>query len=185
MHNDYHTTDYHHCCSRARHHDNTLSAIYHFLRRQCPRVCKISGTSSTQCSNWASCHLFFKRFNRRSKSLHTGTYQYCGRNNLVYVPGTNSILSNSDLLNWQNWRNIEIPSSIFVILVAARWMFAYALASNTCSETTNMDDGISMFLTVVSEVKSEFMLERFGEEDRRCRSSGKWNSIGLTLEPVP
>ena len=44
MHNDYHTTDYHHCCSRARHHDNTLSAIYHFLRRQCPRVCKISGT---------------------------------------------------------------------------------------------------------------------------------------------
>lgn len=28
--------------------------------------------------------------------------QYCGRNNLVYVPGTNSILSNSDLLNWQN-----------------------------------------------------------------------------------
>ena len=75
MHNDYHTTDYHHCCSRARHHDNTLSAIYHFLRRQCPRVCKISGTSSTQCSNWASCHLFFKRFNRRSKSLHTGTYR--------------------------------------------------------------------------------------------------------------
>ena len=56
-------------------HDNTLSAIYHFLRRQCPRVCKISGTSSTQCSNWASCHLFFKRFNRRSKSLHTGTYR--------------------------------------------------------------------------------------------------------------
>ena len=27
-----------------------------------------------------------------------------------------------------------------------------------------MDDGISMFLTVVSEVKSEFMLEGFGEE---------------------
>jgi len=26
---------------------------------------------------------------------------------------------------------------------------------------------------VFSEVKSEFMLERFGEEDRRCRSSGK------------
>ena len=26
-------------------------------------------------SNWASCHLFFKRFNRRSKSLHTGTYR--------------------------------------------------------------------------------------------------------------
>jgi len=36
-----------------------------------------------------------------------------------------------------------------------------------------MDDGISMFLTVVSEVKSEFMLEGFGEKDRRCRSSGK------------
>ena len=64
-------------------------------------------------------------------------------------------------------------------------MFAYALASNTCSETTNMDDGISMFLTVVSEVKSEFMLEGFGEEDRRCRSSGKLNSIGLILDPVP
>ena len=91
----------------------------------------------------------------------------------------------SDLLNWQNWRNIEIPSSIFVILVAARWMFAYALAFNTCSETTNMDDGISMFLTVVSEVKSEFMLEGFGEEDRRCRSSGKWNFIGLTLISIP
>ena len=73
---------------------------------------------------------------------------------------------NSDLLNWQNWRNIEIPSSIFVILVAARWMFAYALASNTCSETTNMDDGISMFLTVVSEVKSEIMLKRFGDSPK-------------------
>ena len=47
-------------------------------------------------------------------------------------------------------------------------MFAYALASNTCSETTNMDDGISMFLTVVSEVKSEFMLERFGDFPKGC-----------------
>ena len=26
-----------------------------------------------------------------------------------------------------------------------------------------MDDGISMFLTVVSEVKSEFILKRFGD----------------------
>ena len=42
-------------------------------------------------------------------------------------------------------------------------MFAYALASNTCSETTNMDDGISMFLTVVSEVKSEFMWRDLGK----------------------
>ena len=45
-------------------------------------------------------------------------------------------------------------------------MFAYALASNTCSKTTNMDDGISMFLTVVSEVKSEFMLKRFGDSPK-------------------
>ena len=44
-------------------------------------------------------------------------------------------------------------------------MFAYALASNTCSETTNMDDGM-MFLTVVSEVKSEFMLKRFGDSPK-------------------
>ena len=42
-------------------------------------------------------------------------------------------------------------------------MFAYTLASNTCSETTNMDDGVSVFLTMVAEVKSEFMLERFGD----------------------
>ena len=47
-------------------------------------------------------------------------------------------------------------------------MFAYALAFNTCSETTNMDDGISMFLTVVSEVKSEFMLERFEDFPKGC-----------------
>ena len=45
-------------------------------------------------------------------------------------------------------------------------MFAYALASNTCSKTTNMDDGISMFLTVVSEVKSEIMLKRFGDSPK-------------------
>ena len=45
---------------------------------------------------------------------------------------------NSDFTSETTVRNIEIPSSIFVILVAARWMFAYALASNTCSETTNM-----------------------------------------------
>ena len=31
-----------------------------------------------------------------------------------------------------------------------------------------MDDGISMFLTVVSEVKSEFMLERFGNSPKSC-----------------
>ena len=47
-------------------------------------------------------------------------------------------------------------------------MFAYTLASNTCSETTNMDDRVSMFLTVVSEVKSEFMLERFEDFPKGC-----------------
>ena len=54
-------------------------------------------------------------------------------------------------------------------------MFAYTLASNTCSETTNMDDGISMFLTVVSEVKSEFMLERFGESPEGSDFMRKYN----------
>ena len=29
-----------------------------------------------------------------------------------------------------------------------------------------MDDGISMFLTVVSEVKSEIMLKRFGDSPK-------------------
>ena len=42
MHNDYHTTDYHHCCSRARHHDNTLSAsapeFVRFLGRVLPNA---------------------------------------------------------------------------------------------------------------------------------------------------
>ena len=32
---------------------------------------------------------------------------------------------------------------------------------------------------------SENQLEGFGEEDRRCRSSGKWNFIGLTLISIP
>ena len=54
-------------------------------------------------------------------------------------------------------------------------MFAYALAFNTCSETTNMDDGISMFLTVVSEVKSEFMLERFGDSPEDSDFMRKYN----------
>ena len=54
-------------------------------------------------------------------------------------------------------------------------MFAYTLASNTCSETTNMDDGISMFLTVVSEVKSEFMLERFGDSPEDSDFMRKYN----------
>ena len=54
-------------------------------------------------------------------------------------------------------------------------MFAYALASNTCSKTTNMDDGISMFLTVVSEVKSEFMLERFGDSPEDSDFMRKYN----------
>ena len=47
-------------------------------------------------------------------------------------------------------------------------MFAYALAFNTCSETTNMDDGVSVFLKMVAEVKSEFMLERFGNSPKSC-----------------
>ena len=38
-------------------------------------------------------------------------------------------------------------------------MFAYALASNTCSEVTNGRYWLLMFLTVAVEVKSEFMLE--------------------------
>ena len=54
-------------------------------------------------------------------------------------------------------------------------MFAYALAFNICSETTNMDDGISMFLTVVSEVKSEFMLERFGDSPEDSDFMRKYN----------
>ena len=54
-------------------------------------------------------------------------------------------------------------------------MFAYALASNTCSETTNMDDGISMFLTVVSEVKSEFILKRFGDSPKDCDFMRKYS----------
>ena len=47
-------------------------------------------------------------------------------------------------------------------------MFAYPLASNTCSETTNMDYRVSMFLTVVAEGKSDFMLERFGDSPEGC-----------------
>ena len=38
-------------------------------------------------------------------------------------------------------------------------MFAYALASNTCSEATNRRYWLLMFLTVTVGVKSEFMLE--------------------------
>ena len=58
-------------------------------------------------------------------------------------------------------------------------MFAYALASKPCSEATNMLYLSSGVLLVGS---SENQLEGFGEEDRRCRSSGKWNSIGLSFE---
>ena len=54
-------------------------------------------------------------------------------------------------------------------------MFAYTLASNTCSETTNMDDGVSVFLTMVAEVKSEFMLERFGDSPEDCDFMRKYN----------
>ena len=45
-----------------------------------------------------------------------------------------------------------------------------ALASNLCSEATNMLYLSSGVLLVGS---SENQLEGFGEEDRRCRSSGK------------
>ena len=38
-----------------------------------------------------------------------------------------------------------------------------------------MDDGISMFLTVVSEVKSEFMLERFGDSPEDSDFMRKYN----------
>ena len=54
-------------------------------------------------------------------------------------------------------------------------MFAYTLASNTCSETTNMDDGVSVFLKMVAEVKSEFMLERFGDFPEGCDFMRKYN----------
>jgi len=38
-----------------------------------------------------------------------------------------------------------------------------------------MDDGISMFLIVVSEVKSEFMLKRFGDSPKGCDFMKKYN----------
>jgi hypothetical protein len=38
-----------------------------------------------------------------------------------------------------------------------------------------MDDGISMFLTVVSEVKSEFMLKRFGDSPKDCDFMRKYS----------
>ena len=56
-------------------------------------------------------------------------------------------------------------------------MFAYALESNTCSNTKNLDFGISMFLTVVSEVKSEFMLERFGDSPEDSDFMRKYNEF--------
>ena len=43
------------------------------------------------------------------------------------------------------------------------------------TETTNMDDGISMFLTVVSEVKSEIMLKRFGDSPKDCDFMRKYS----------
>ena len=54
----------------------------------------------------------------------------------------------------------------------------YTLVSKPCSEATNMLYLASGVLLVGS---SENQLERFGEEDRRCRTS----SIGLTLESMP
>ena len=64
---------------------------------------------------------------------------------------------NSDFTSETTVRNIEIPSSIFVILVAARWMFAYALAFNTCSEATNIGYFILWELSLEVEEQSEFM----------------------------
>ena len=40
-------------------------------------------------------------------------------------------------------------------------MFAYTLASNLCSEATNIDDFILFELTVIAEAKIEFVLDRF------------------------
>ena len=42
-----------------------------------------------------------------------------------------------------------------------------------------MDDGISMFLTVVSEVKSEIMLKRFGDSPKDCDFMRKYSVLGL------
>ena len=38
-----------------------------------------------------------------------------------------------------------------------------------------MDDGISMFLTVVSEVKSEFILKRFGDSPKESDFMRKYS----------
>ena len=46
---------------------------------------------------------------------------------------------------------------LFVTLVAAVWMFAYALTSKPCSEATNIGSFISCELSLAAEVKSEFM----------------------------
>ena len=38
-----------------------------------------------------------------------------------------------------------------------------------------MDDGVSVFLKMVAEVKSEFMLERFGDFTEGCDFMRKYN----------
>ena len=38
-----------------------------------------------------------------------------------------------------------------------------------------MDDGVSVFLTMVAEVKSEFMLERFGDSPEDSDFMRKYN----------
>ena len=63
-------------------------------------------------------------------------------------------------------------------------MFAYPLASTTCSETTNMVYEISRFLTVVVEVKSEFILENFGGLRKVAILQGKYSKFTILYKKI-
>ena len=64
----------------------------------------------------------------------------------------------------QNRRTRKMKKDIFVTLVAAGWMFAHALASNLCSEATNISFFIFRVLIVVAEVNSTAVSIKIFEE---------------------
>ena len=64
---------------------------------------------------------------------------------------------NSDFISETTVRNIEIPSSIFVVSVQVLDASAEANIQRAATKITNMDDGISMFRQFCQFNKSELL----------------------------
>ena len=68
---------------------------------------------------------------------------------------------NSDFTSETTVRNIEIPSSIFVVSEQVLDASAQANIQRAATKITNMDDGISMFRQFCQFNKSEFLPKSF------------------------